>query len=191
MEIQKFIKELEFLQSDLKLKLETINEIDSEFKKDIDLFVESHPKLKYLLQEKKQYESKNSSADIENDLNNHEDDDTEIIHESKDPKLKSLYRQIARTTHPDVNNQKNLQEIYIEARKAYDDDNLFSLVSFCEKLQIPYDLDIDETLRLEKEIEDTKKRIKFLESTLTWQWYNKKEKRTEIILSYIKTQLVK
>ena len=191
LEIQKLIKELEFLESDINLKLETINENDEVFHKEIDVFIEQHPKLKFLLEEKKQYEMENSEIIEEKKLDNQNLHDSEIISESKDPKLKSLYRQIARTTHPDTTNKENLKEVYLNAKKAYEENNLFSIVSFCEKLNLPYNLTDEEVTLLKKEIDAMKKRLKFLESTFTWQWYKRQDNRQDVILSYIKSQFIK
>jgi len=189
MEIQKLIKELEFLLCDINLKSETINEIYESFQKEIDNFIEKHPKLKFLVDDRKEYQ-------FENNKNiNVGDNSSQILQEiqskEKDPKLKSLYRMIARSTHPDLAKQENLKEVYIDAKKAYEDDNLFSIISFCDKLNIPYNLTDDELDSLRNEVESQKKRLKFIETTFTWQWYKKKEKRDEIILSYIKYLTIK
>jgi len=191
LEIQKLIKELEFLESDINLKLETINENDESFRKEIDIFIEQHPKLKFLLEEKKQYEIENSETFEKSKLDEEKVFESEIISELKDPKLKSLYRQIARTTHPDITNRENLKEVYLNAKKAYEENNFFSIVSFCENLNLPYNLTDEEVTLFKKEIDAMKKRIKFLESTFTWQWYKRQDNRHDVVLSYIKSQLIK
>ena len=118
LEIQKLIKELEFLESDINLKLETINENDEAFRKEIDIFIEQHPKLKFLLEEKKQYEIENSETFEKSKLDEEKVFESEIISELKDPKLKSLYRQIARTTHPDITNKENSLKIGTKFKKV-------------------------------------------------------------------------
>lgn len=188
LEIIKLLKELEFVESDLSLKMETIKEIDKKFNREIDLFINEHPKLKHLLDEKKEYEEKFEPETIQEDI---EKNDEEIITSSKNPKVKKLYRNIAKIIHPDKLGDVNLNDIFIQARKAYEDNELLPILSLCDKLNVPYDLDDDEFKLLIQHIESVKKRLKFLESTFTWQWFMRPDKKEEIFLSFIKSQLIK
>lgn len=188
LEIIKLLKELEFIESDLNLKMETIKEIDDKFNSEIESFINDHPKLKHLLDEKKEYELKYNTEKVENDAQINDD---EIVTEVKNKKVKALYRNIAKLIHPDKIGDQNLKDIFIQAKKAYDDNSLLPIISLCDRLNVPYDLDEDEVKLLIGQIDNYKKRLKFLESTYTWQWFVKPEKKEEIFLSFIKSQLTK
>ena len=83
------------------------------------------------------------------------DDEVETI--EKNPKLKSLYRVIAKTTHPDKINDDSLKELYLEATKAYENNNLLPIISICDKLKIPYEVDDGEFEFIKEQIEYLKK----------------------------------
>jgi hypothetical protein len=188
LEIIKLLKELEYIESDLNLKMETIKEIDEKFNIEIETFINNHPKLKHLLDEKKEYELKYNEQKVENnELINHD----EVITEVKNKKVKALYRNIAKLIHPDKIGDQNLKDIFIQAKKAYDENSLLPIISLCDRLNVPYDLDEDEVKLLMGQIDNYRKRLKFLESTYTWQWFVKPEKKEEIFLSFIKSQLTK
>lgn len=188
LEIIKLLKELEYIESDLNLKMETIKEIDEKFNLEIETFINNHPKLKHLLDEKKEYELKYNDEKVENGELINQD---EVITEVKNKKVKALYRNIAKLIHPDKIGDQNLKDIFIQAKKAYDENSLLPIISLCDRLNVPYDLDEDEVKLLMGQIDNYKKRLKFLESTYTWQWFVKPEKKEEIFLSFIKSQLTK
>lgn len=188
LEITRLIKEFDFLESDLNLKMETINDIDDQFHSDLNSFLVENPKLKHLMDEKQNFEIENNQHNSQTEVIKEED--FENPHHDRDPRIKHLYRQLSKTTHPDVSKNK-LNEIFITAKQAYEDNNLFSLISICEKLNIPYELSEEEIFNLQEQIDTLKKRLKFLESTYTWQWFKRPEKKEEIFLSFIKSQLTK
>jgi hypothetical protein len=188
LEIIKLLKELEFIESDLNFKIETIREIDEKFNIEIEIFINEHPKLKHLLDEKKEYELKNKNEIVDNPNNSEIE---EITTEVKNQKVKKLYRNLVKIIHPDKMGDENLKDIFIQAKKAYEENNLLPIISLCDKLNIPYDLDEGELKLLITQIDSHKKRLKFLESTYTWQWFLKPEKKEEIFLSFIKSQLTK
>jgi uncharacterized protein YcbK (DUF882 family) len=195
LEFNRLIKELDFIDSDLVYKSNVLKKADEDFMTNVNVVLESYPQLKSLLDDKlkktmnliHQKEQISENSKIEEQIV----ETTEILHEVKDPKLKTLYRQIARTTHPDV--ACNLNEVFLDAQKAYDSNDLVQILSICEKLKINYEITAEEFEIIKGEISLKKQRIQFLESTYTWRWYNEQsiETKIKIILNYLETQLIR
>jgi hypothetical protein len=194
LEFNRLIKELDFIDSDLIYKSTVLKLADENFIKNVNEVLESFPQLKQIVDEKskKRFEMINNYSEepVINPVIETEDDE---VYESKNPKLKTLYRQIARTTHPDVSSQSNLKEVYLEAQKAYDTNDLIQIFSICEKLKIDYDITNEEFNLIKNEIDLKRQRVRFLESTYTWKWYQVQslEEKNKIILNYLETQISK
>jgi len=195
LEFNKLIKELDFINSDLLYKSSLLKLADEIFIKDVNEVLVSYPQLKTILDEKIQkrleiIQSHQNQPKVEVEETNTE---VEIVDESKDPKLKSLYYRIARSTHPDVNGNDNLNEVYLDAQKAYDSNDLIQIFSICDKLRIEYEISNEEFGILKSEIDLKKQRIKFLESTYTWKWYHEQsfEEKNRIIVNYLESQMSK
>lgn len=195
LEINKLIKEFEFIESDFIFKRETISKWDSEFIKSVDNFLDRYPKIKEGFYNKvENFNIGNVSSQVinNNSLEKEEDIDLELDETiDKDPKLKSLYRKIVKSTHPDKKDDDNLNDIYLKATEAYDNNNILSLFSICDRLSIPYDISDDEGGLIKSEIDKIKNRITFLESTYTWRWLISDDDlvKEQIILSFIKSQV--
>jgi hypothetical protein len=184
LEFNRLIKELDFIDSDLIYKSTLLKLADENFIINVNQVLETHPQLKSIVDEKSQrrFEMINQQEITESD---------EIVFETKDPKLKTLYRQIVRTTHPDVSN--NLNEVFLDAQKAYDSNDLVQILSICDKLKLEYEITSEEFDIIKGEINLKKQRIQFLESTYTWKWYQMQsdEEKNQIILNYLEAQISK
>lgn len=185
LEVNRLIKELDFVKSDLNYKSELLSEADTHFMKSVNSFLDNHPHLKQVFDErilKRNIEVKNVNTIEEQNI---------IEEEVKEPKLKSLYRTIAKTTHPDKVNDNSLKELYLEATTAYESNNILAIFAVCDKLKIPYEVTEEETNLLRQEIKSLKNRLVFLESTFTWQWINQEEDKNRdlVIFNYIKSQM--
>jgi hypothetical protein len=203
LEINRLIKELDYVKSDFNYKSELLQEADSDFIKSVDSFLDTHPQLKQVFNEKileRQVPKAETIIeepvlfqDFIEETSIEEIKETEIVDEVKDPKLKSLYRSIAKSTHPDKIKDESLKELYLEATNAYDNNNILPILAICDKLRIPYEVTEEETNLIKSEIQSLKSRVSFLETTFTWQWYNQTDVniREAVILSYIKAQLAK
>jgi len=187
LEINKLIKELEFVKSDLDYKSELLSEADFLFYESVNQFLEKHPELKDVFEEKIK---RRKEIIIENQMKLEVSE--EIEEDKREPKLKSLYRNIAKSTHPDKLHDDNLKEVYIEAKTAYENNDILEIFSICEKLNIPFEVSEEEVSLIREEIQKNKTRSSFLESTFTWQWFRQEDERTKemIILDYIKRQMI-
>ncbi len=196
LEINKLVKELDFVKSEYEYKHEVLQGIDKEFIDSVNFFLEKYPQLKQVFDEKVINIDPvittidTSLIDIIDNVD--EVSTTEYINEG-DSKIRRLYRSIAKSTHPDKLKNESLKELYLEATNAYNSNNLLPILSICDKLRIPYEVTDDETSLIRDEISNIRNRVSFLETTYTWKWYiNEDDKmRDEIILSYIKSRIIK
>ena len=203
LEVNRLIKELDYIKSDYNYKSELISEADYNFVKSVDTFLDVHPQIKQVFKEKTSpvdiplvdFIDKEESVFIEESVNESPEPEFEVEYnvadEIRDSKLRMLYRSIAKSTHPDKLKDESLKELYIEATIAYESGNILPLFTICDKLRIPYDVTEEETDLIKDEIQSIKNRVSFLESIFTWQWYIQTDEniRETVILSYIKSQL--
>lgn len=129
------------------------------------------------------------------DEGNQEDND-EILESSsaeKKPKvLQTIYRSIAKKTHPDICEDEELHEMFREAQEAYDQLDWIKMISIANKL----DLDIPELpedieLLIEESIENANKKIKKMKNTISWVWSDAvdKEENSSELRANIRMQL--
>ncbi len=200
LEVKKLIKELNFTESDYTYKREMVNEIEVLFTESVNSFLENHPEIKQAFNEKINQSVENifnkKKLEIENKLNSEDEAEQaekegEVVINVKVKKLKKLYREIAKTTHPDKINNKKLNDIYLKATQYYNALDITGTYSLCDELEITYEVDDEDYQLIVDKINELKDRIKFIESTLTWQWYNVEDEnqKTKIIINYIKSRL--
>ena len=213
----KLMKELEFIESEFNYKNEIVLEADSSFLKTVNAYLETHPELKKLFDEKinrkieemlkKKTEEEN--AEPENELANDESELASELHDEqqeekeeivqneentiyiRNEKIRKLYREIAKMTHPDKVKNNKLNALYLKATSFYDENNIFGIYAVCNELEIHYEIDETDNIFLVEKIGSLKQRINFLESTFTWKWQHSadpKEKET-IIIRYVSSQL--
>lgn len=194
LQTKKLFKELEYMESDFEYRNEIISEADSEFITKINNFLEEHPQLKEIYDEKidthiQQSILRNTEEVIE--LFEEEEVIEKEIIETKLPKVKKLYREIVKLTHPDKVDQKGLNDLYLVATKYYDNNDKIGLYKVCTELDIDYDLDDEDNQIIESKINDLKRRIEFLESTFTWQWINTtgEKEKLEMMIQFIRMRL--
>lgn len=120
-----------------------------------------------------------------------ETESEESTQEDKSPKLKKLYREIVKLTHPDRVKVKKLNEIYIKATGMYDRNDLAGIYSVCNELKIDYEIDENDAENITTKITTLKDRIGFIESTITWKWHYSKtpQEKEQLVFLYIRMQL--
>ena len=208
LQLKRLLKELDYIESELEYRSELINEADSQFLLEINYFLEENPELKKIynniidvrvdqiinkkVQEKQKFSDDVSGGEDEDleeqQKENNEDEENKII---ISPKLRSLYREIVKITHPDISKKKDLNDIYINATKFYSLNDKVGIYKICSDLNINYEVDEEDEKDINQKINDTKDRIIFMESTLTWKWFNENDEQTKkrIMLDYIKLRM--
>ncbi len=192
LEIKKLFKELDYIQSDLEYRSEMISDADTNFLNDLNIFLDKYPDLKEL------YESKinnvmNSFIASESCEEKQEDsfDEQKKLRDDKSPKVKKLYREIAKITHPDKSDVKSHNDIYIKATEYYDMNDKIGIYKIATELDIDYDIEYEENIEIQTRIDELKNRITFLESTFTYQWIiiDDEIQKNEIMINFIKMRI--
>ena len=210
LEIKRLLKELDYIESDFEYRSEVISEADSEFIRCVSDFLDKHPELKDLYDKKitekinetikkrteedQESENESESEEVGEDVSDNIHEDERIEEENKEvisTKLKKLYREIVKLTHPDIVNKKHLNELYIEATMYYDNNDKIGIYKICSQLDIEYEIEEDDEEFISTKINQLRKKIGFLESTFTWKWYKTEgeEERNQILINYIKLKL--
>ena len=191
LESKRLLKEFEFYESDLEYKSELVNHVETTFIQSVNEYLDEHPTLKEIFDEKinKRIEetiNKNrlTSESIEQDILI---EDIEVDSKEENPKLRKLYIEIVKQTHPDKVKNEKLNNLYIEAGKSYDSQDLFNIYSICDELGISYELEESENFIIKDKIKYLQDKIKFIQSTFTWQWYYTEElvEKNNIIKEYV------
>jgi predicted ATP-grasp superfamily ATP-dependent carboligase len=201
LQVKKLLKELEFVESDYEYKSEAMTLFDAEFMNEVDNFLQERPELKEKFEStinknldeaiKKQIDEL-EKADPESENYEAPDESEETHVTEKSPKVKKLYREIAKITHPDRVKDKELNEFYIKATKCYEGNDLSGLYFICNELEIEYELDEYDDQFIAEKIEKLKSKIQFMESTFTWMWHvaESPQKKEMLVMNYIQTQLM-
>jgi hypothetical protein len=92
------------------------------------------------------------------------------ISENTKVRIKKIYRNIVKVTHPDKVDSDELKELYMEATEAYEAYNIFELCFISKKLNIKVKLSLEETKTLNELINSKKDEIKKIESSFIWLW---------------------
>lgn len=190
LEIKKLFKELDFLESDYEYRNEVINAADGNFIEEVNLMLERNPELKTIYDEKYEVETVSESFE-ENIIDVIEEVIEKIKHSTK---IKKLYRDIVKITHPDKVNNTNLNDAYIKATGYYDINDYIGVYKINFQLGIEdYEL-CEENIEIEikDRINNIKNKIDFLEKTFTYQWYISGERdKQNILLKFIENKLKK
>jgi predicted RNA-binding protein with RPS1 domain len=207
LQLKKLLKELEYIESDFEYRSELISEADNEFIKSINNFLDIHPDIKDIYDKKinekiDQSIKKNQESNPITELEITEDVEEEPIYESvidnmvtdlveTNVKLKKLYREIVKLTHPDKIKKSNLNDIYIKATQFYNFNDKIGIYRICSELNIDYDIDDDDEIFISERIDSLRKRISFLESTFTYKWFESEseEEKNKIMIEYIKLRI--
>lgn len=202
LEINKLFKEFEYVKSDYEYKSEIVREADVEFLKSIDVILNKNEELKSIYRDKVDIKLKDTIEKRTQDIHIEESDIDgseieSIIEENNNQKdigtnkIKMLYRQIAKVTHPDKVEQERLNTLYIEASKFYNENDIIGIYKICDELYIPYEVEDDDIMLVKENITILKDRISFLESTFTWKWFNENDdNKNELVLKYIRNQII-
>ncbi len=195
LEIKKLFKELDYVQSDFEYRSEIISEADTNFLNVVNSFLDGHPELKELYESKvndrvNQFISTESYEPINEQSQNYFEED-EIFIDDKSPKVKKIYREIVKITHPDKSNKKSHNDIYLKATEYYNMNDKISLYKLATELDIDYDIEYDDNIEIQRRIDEFKGRINFLESTFTYQWIRIDDEiqKNEMMINFIKMRI--
>lgn len=187
LELQRLIKELQFVESDYIYQSEIINQSEILFTESVNKILDEYPDLKNIWNEKV---NTNNNVIDNSDIHIHLED-VEVI-ESIDTSIniKKIYREIVKNTHPDVVRNQKLNELYLEATSAYETNDVVTLYKVCSDLMIDFPWDDSEIQKIKLKIEQYKNQIIFLESTYTFKWLKSDDvDKNKIVLKFIENRI--
>lgn len=206
--------QLSYLKVDLEYKQKMVEEGDKDFLSMMNEVLDENPELKksYFEKEEKRKEKiiedilnkaqedeqkyqeeveRNLNEDIDEDDSIEPNEEQENTKPQKDSKIKKLYRQIVKLTHPDKIDDSELNSLYLNATMYYDTNNLYGIYMICDELDIEYDIEESEVIFMDRQINDLKKEIGFIEGTYTWKWSTapSDDIKRQIIIEFINMKL--
>jgi len=206
LEIKKLLKELEFTESDFEYRNLAVSEADSLFINSISEFLNQHPELKKIyddkitekinktiekIQKKSNDETEKLDENVQDDISPIEEDQKDDEDKTNISQIKKLYREIVKLTHPDKVKSNKYKELYIKSSKYYESGNKIGIYSICNELDIEYEIEEDDVILISEQISNLKNKINFIESTFAWQWYNCEDEmlKSQILLNFIKLKI--
>ncbi len=185
LQLVNLMKKYDYLSAELEVKSEISSISQAVFRQNIDKVISGDPKLK---------EMAGGLVDIGPTTLRDGDSKAEVEMEEPpiDPEMKSIYRKIAKVTHPDKVTNDYLNRTYVDATRCIRIGDRLGLYKAAVNLGI--DMDIPESIGelLVEEIRSIEKRIRFIESSYHMMWhYSSKERRIELVCEYIEKNLIR
>ena len=170
LEIKKLLTEYDYLVIDEEIKTEVVNEYLPKFTEEINEFTNK-------IEGKKEEEKKEVKKG--NDVNNgvpKEKEIKKVIEDDYLPKetkdrIKKLFREIVKKTHPDKTKSEDLIEIYIKSKEAYESNDILKLYYYANKVGINVELSDMEIQLLNDLIIYKKEELNEIEKSWLWKWY--------------------
>lgn len=134
-----------------------------------------------------------SEAD-ESEHKNHEPDDRqEVIRKEPPKRLKDVYKQIAKITHPDklkgLSDLEKLEKevLFKRAQRALSSGDYVELMDVALHLNVRFpDVIQEDTDHVKKKIAKIRNKIQKIEKSAAWQWYHTNDKhRPSVMKDYI------
>lgn len=187
LEVNRLIKELEYVKSDYEFKSEVLKEADILFLNGVDDLLNRNSELKSIYNDRVE---KKILEKIEYKKNQDVFQD-DFKEDNKTDKIKKLYRQIVKITHPDKIVDSILNKMYLAANDYYDSNDILGIYKICDQLSIEYEIDTNDIDLIKDQISVMKDRISFIESTLAWKWYSEENiNKNELLINYIRSQII-
>ena len=177
---------LSTLRQELQITKETFRYADSEFHKAFNekYFPEIAQKNKedstLSTGEENEEEIKKArekAQESEKEFHEEPGEDVLSTNKSLDPKMKKMFKSIAKKTHPDKllgmtdKEKEKKKDLYAEATRAFENDDFASLYLICKELDLELpEIDEHKIKKMEEQISSTKQEINKLKSTFMWEW---------------------
>lgn len=173
--IKKLIQEYEFLTTENEYLKEIVEKNKINF---LEITQEHRKKINKPISDVKEKDSVNM---CENAIK------PENVSESTKNKVKKIYREIVKLTHPDKTNSEEMIEVYRNATNAANNYNIIDLFQICIQLGIHIELDTEDVDVLNFLIKTKKDDIIKIESSFIWLWINAKDdnEKNNIIKMFI------
>ena len=99
-----------------------------------------------------------------------------------------LFKEIAVKTHPDKN-QTESDDVFVEANKANRNNDLSTLLSIAEDLDIDVTEFVDNSFLLERHAQEMIDKIRTIKNQMAWVWYHVDDIRKPLVRKRIQQML--
>lgn len=170
LEVKKLLTEYDYLNIDGEIKQEIIDKYKPVFMEDLKEYEDPN-------KEKKVEENVGEPMNTEKVVEKLIKDEDLSDHTKK--RMKKMFRDVMKKTHPDKVKSEELVEIYIKSKEAYELNDLLSLSHYANKLNIEVRLNVVEIKILKGLLLKKKESLEVIESSWLWLWYNSKTKEAK------------
>lgn len=170
LEVKKLLTEYDYLNIDGEIKQEIIDKYKPVFMEDLKEYEDPN-------KEKKVEENVGEPMNTEKVVEKLIKDEDLSDHTKK--RMKKMFRDVMKKTHPDKVKSEELVEIYIKSKEAYKLNDLLSLSHYANKLNIEVRLNVVEVKILKDLLLKKKESLEVIESSWLWLWYNSKTKEAK------------
>ena len=164
LEIQKLMQEYSYLMLDSQYKDELIDDARNRFMETVRNIMGKPPTPHPTTQDVDQQQQQKSA--------NKKTIDPSTVDPLVRAKVKQIYRNIAKITHPDRATTDEHVDAYVRATKAADEFDLFELYGICALLGIHYIIDFNDKPLLLQHIKHKREQLKSIEQSYIWLWAN-------------------
>lgn len=171
--VDRFLTEFKFVDLDHQYKLQMIEENRDEFLRLINEKIE-----------RPEPQSDNKSSE---NTQQKKENKTYFVNENQKSRIKKLFREIAKKTHPDKVDSEELKEFYIRGLKAYDENDIICLYLIAKELKIWFEIPLEDMPLFSKIIDEKRDEIKKLESSFIWFWIVAKteKEKNEVVDNFL------
>lgn len=166
LQIKKLIQEYNFIQSDFDFKNQVIEDNKQEF-------INKVSEVEKELNIKKELPI--NTGNTKNEITSNIQD----VSENTKNKIKKIYREIVKLTHPDKIESDRLIELYHKSTKCSEDNDLLCLYLISIELNIDFEFDSEDIEFLERIVNSKRKENSVLETSCVWAWINSKDEETK------------
>lgn len=183
LEVKKLLLEYSYLLTDEELKDEIIDEYQPQF---MESFLEKTSDVREEKEKSKPKKEEEPKPKEKQPIKKKIEDD-KLSDETK-KRLKTMFREIMKKTHPDKVNSEELVHFYVLAKEAYEENNIVQLAFVAQQINVNIDLGDDEIEFIKQLIKEKKNEVKGKETSWLWLWYKaegQEELQEKIMNTYV------
>ena len=182
LEIKKILNEYSLIKVNEEYVKEMISENSLEFLKQINECIDEETKAQNEASAPKEEGKEEAPNPKKETIYN-----IDAFPDSTKSKMKKIYREIVKLTHPDKITSEKLNKLYIVAKEAYHCNDLMELFCISTELDIPIEIESEEIAIFNSIIDDKRKKSKALESSYVWLWIHAdtEEKKKSVVDFFI------
>lgn len=183
LEIKKLLLEYSYLLTDEELKDEIIDEYQPQF---MESFLEKTSEVKEDKEKPKSKKEEEPKPKEKQPIKKKIED--ELLSDETKKRLKTMFREIMKKTHPDKVNSEDLVHFYVLAKEAYEENNIVQLAFVAQQINVDVDLGDEEIDFIKQLIKEKQNEVKGKETSWLWLWYKaegQEELQEKIMNTYV------